>query len=346
MKKKALIAMSGGVDSSVAALLAIEQGYEVAGITLRLCRNADRSGEKDAAAVAEKLGIPFYILDFQDDFENEVVENFVTSYEQGQTPNPCVYCNRQIKFKKVLEKADELGYEYIITGHYATVRQDGATGRYVLGKAKDDKKDQSYMLYSLPQQVLARSYFPLGELTKPEVRAVAERYGLEVASKSDSQDICFIPDGDYAGFIESFRGKTYPPGNFVGVNGEIYGTHKGIIHYTIGQRKGLGLSFPQPMFVGEIDPKKNEVVLCKSEELFKTTLYGENVNLVSVESLDKPARVYAKIRYHHKAQPATAVVEDGKLTVVFDEPQRAITKGQSVVLYDGADVVGGGIISE
>ena len=344
-KKKALIAMSGGVDSSVAALLTQEQGFDIAGMTLRLCENADDSAIRDAADVAERLKIPFSVLDFREAFETEVIRRFIQSYEQGETPNPCVYCNRHIKFEKILQQALDNGYDTVVTGHYAVIEQNPETGRYILKKSRDRKKDQSYMLYALTQEQLAHAYFPLGGLTKDEVRRMAAAHGFVNADRGDSQDICFIPDGDYAGFIRSHSGKEPVPGNFVGTNGEVYGRHKGIIHYTVGQRKGLGLSFPQPMYVGGIDAGRNEVLLCRHEELFSTELTADQINFIAYE-IDGPARVKAKIRYHHTEQPATVTrTEQDSISVVFDEPQRAVTKGQAVVLYDGDAVVGGGIIS-
>lgn len=344
-KKKALIAMSGGVDSSVAALLTQEQGFDIAGMTLRLCENADDSAIRDAADIAERLKIPFSVLDFREAFETEVIRRFIQSYEQGETPNPCVYCNRHIKFEKILQQALDNGYDTVVTGHYAVIEKNPETGRYILKKSRDRKKDQSYMLYALTQEQLAHAYFPLGGLTKDEVRRMAAAHGFVNADRGDSQDICFIPDGDYAGFIRSHSGKEPAPGNFVGTNGEVYGRHKGIIHYTVGQRKGLGLSFPQPMYVGGIDAGRNEVLLCRHEELFSTELTADQINFIAYE-IDGPVRVKAKIRYHHTEQPAT-VTRTGQdsISVVFDEPQRAVTKGQAVVLYDGDAVVGGGIIS-
>lgn len=344
-KKKALIAMSGGVDSSVAALLTQEQGFDIAGMTLRLCENADDSAVRDAADVAERLKIPFSVLDFREAFEAEVIRRFIQSYEQGETPNPCVYCNRHIKFEKILRQALENGYDTVVTGHYAVIERNAETGRYILKKSRDLKKDQSYMLYALTQEQLAHAYFPLGGLTKDEVRRIAAAHGFVNADRGDSQDICFIPDGDYAGFIRSHSGKEPVSGNFVGTNGEVYGRHKGIIHYTVGQRKGLGLSFPQPMYVGGIDAGRNEVLLCRHEELFSTELTADQINFIACE-IDGPVRVRAKIRYHHTEQPATVTrTGEDSISVVFDEPQRAVTKGQAVVLYDGDAVVGGGIIS-
>lgn len=344
-KKRALIAMSGGVDSSVAALLTQEAGYEIAGMTLRLCESADDSAIQDASTVAGALDIPFTVMDFREDFEAQVVRRFIDAYEHGETPNPCVYCNRHIKFQKILQEALKSGYDTVVTGHYAVIEQNADNGRMVLKKSRDAKKDQSYMLYALTQEQLAHVYFPLGDLTKDEVRQIAAKHGFVNADRGDSQDICFIPDGDYAGFIRSHSGKDPVPGNFVGTTGEVYGRHKGIIHYTIGQRKGLGLSFPEPMYVGGIDPERNEVLLCRHEALFSRELTANQINFVAYE-IDGPTREKAKIRYHHTEQPATVTrTGENSISVVFDEPQRAVTKGQAVVLYDEDRVVGGGIIT-
>lgn len=341
--KKAFIAMSGGVDSTTAAILIKEKGYEIGGITLQLCSGGDTA---DARAAADKIGMPFYVLDFKQQFENTVINRFITDYENGRTPNPCVYCNKNIKFALILEKAMELGYDYIATGHYAIIEK-AENGRYLLKKGKDSKKDQSYMLYALSQEVLSKTLFPLGSLSKDRVRDIARDHGLQNADKGDSQDICFIPDGRYAEFIETRTEKKYREGNFVGINGEVYGRHKGIIHYTVGQRKGLGLSFPQPMFVSKICPDTNEVILSKTEELFSKKLKANEINFIAVEDITEPIRVNAKIRYHHQEQPATVTrTGEDEITVIFDEPQRAITPGQSVVLYDGDIVVGGGVITE
>ena len=357
MEKKAVIAMSGGVDSSVAALLAQQAGYDAVGVTLKLHTNEDAGipREKtccslddvnDARSVAARLGMPFYVFNFTDSFRREVMDRFVRAYEQGKTPNPCIDCNRYIKFRKLMQRAKEIGYDHVATGHYAQVEQDEKTGRWLLKKGVDHTKDQSYVLYSLTQDELSRLLLPLGGLTKARVRQIAEENGFLNAKKHDSQDICFVPDGDYAAFIQRYAGKKFPPGAFVGTQGETYGEHKGIIHYTVGQRKGLGLSFPQPMYVCGIDPERNQVVLGRHEELFSRELTARDINLISRETIEEPMRVKAKVRYRHAEQPAT-VVQTGpdELKVTFDEPQRAITKGQAVVLYDGDTVVGGGVIS-
>ena len=357
-KEKALIAMSGGVDSSVAACLMTEAGYECIGVTMKLFDNGDiginkehsccsLSDVEDARNVATSLGMKYYVFNFMDRFKDMVMTPFAQAYENGCTPNPCIDCNRFLKFDKLYSRAKELGCEYVVTGHYARIEQDPKTGRWLLKDAADGNKDQSYVLYSLTQDQLAHTKFPLGGMTKPEARKLAEEHGFVNAHKHDSQDICFVPDGKYADFIEDFTGKKYPAGQFIGTNGEVYGQHKGIIHYTVGQRKGLGISFPQPMYVTKVDPADNTVTLGKHEELFSTTLTANDVNLISVEKITEPMRVTAKVRYRQPARPATVTQnEDGTIKVVFDEHQRAITKGQAVVLYDGDIVVGGGTITE
>ena len=361
LEKKAIIAMSGGVDSSVAALLCQRQGYDCIGVTLALTDNSDRGlpeeafpGERtccsvddvaDARSVAFRLGMPFYVFNFKEAFRRQVMDRFAAAYQRGETPNPCIDCNRYIKFAKLMDRGEEIGYPYVATGHYARVEFDETSGRWLLKKGLDQQKDQSYMLYSLTQWELSRLLLPLGGLTKEETRRLAEEQGFVNARKRDSQDICFVPDGDYAAFIRRYAGKEFPPGAFVGTQGQVYGQHKGIIHYTVGQRKGLGLSFPQPMFVKELDVENNQVVLAKAEELFSQTAVAQDINLISVESIPRPLRVKAKIRYRQQEQPAT-VLQTGpdQLTVTFDTPQRAVTPGQSLVLYDGDTVVGGGKI--
>lgn len=345
---KIAVAMSGGVDSSVAALLTTENGDEAIGLMMKLhdgesCGSADDA--KDAEEVAKKLNFPFYLCSFKDEFDKNVIEPFIDDYINARTPNPCVFCNRTMKFGVLLKEAEKHGCTHIATGHYARIEYDDNSKRYLLKKGIDDTKDQSYMLYSLTQEQLAKTRFPLGSFTKEEVRKLAEEKNLVNAKKSESQDICFIPDGEYASFIEKRIGKSFEEGSFVGTSSEVYGKHKGIIHYTVGQRKGLGLSFPQPMFVKEINPITNEVVLSKNEELFSRELIAEKVNFIAFEKLESPLRVYAKIRYHHKEQPAVITeVGENKIKLVFDEAQRAITKGQSVVFYDDDIVLGGGII--
>ena len=354
-KPRALVAMSGGVDSSVAAMLTRDLGYDCIGVTMKLYDNADagiQNGKTccsaddvtDARNVCTRLGIPYYVFNFKADFKEKVIERFICAYECGATPNPCIDCNRFLKFDRLYKRAAELDCDCIVTGHYARVEKDG--GRYLLKKAAYAPKDQSYVLYSLTQEQLAHTLFPLGEAkSKDEVRSLAEENGFVNAKKHDSQDICFVPDGDYARVIEINTGKKYPEGNFVTKDGKILGRHKGIIRYTIGQRKGLGLALPQPMYVCEKRTDTNEVVLCTDDELFSRELIADDFNWIAFERPDEPFRAKAKIRYSQSEQPSTVTpLDGGKVKVVFDEPQRAIAKGQAVVLYDGDTVVGGGTI--
>jgi len=354
-RKKALIAMSGGVDSSVAALLMKEKGFECIGCTMRLFTN-DEAGiprEKtccsledveDARSVAFSLGMPYYVFNFIEDFRSQVIDRFISAYESGKTPNPCIDCNRFMKFGKLFERAEMLGCDCVVTGHYARIEKEN--GRYLLKKAVDEKKDQSYVLYFLTQEQLSRMELPLGYLRKDEVREIAQRHGLVNARKRESQDICFVPDGDYARAIESLTGKTYPHGSFVDREGKVLGEHRGIIRYTIGQRKGLGLSLPNPVYVCDINPNDNTVTLGRNEELFSRELKADDFNWIAFDEPPEKLRARAKVRYNHKEQWATAY-PSGKTSVrvVFDEPQRAITKGQAVVLYEGDTVLGGGTIS-
>ena len=358
MNHKALIAMSGGVDSSVAAYLMRKQGYECIGATMKLYHNEDICIPKDhsccslddvedARAVAASMDIPYYVFNFSERFKEEVMDKFVHCYECGITPNPCIDCNRYLKFEYLYNRAKELGYDYVVTGHYAQIKYDASIGRYLLSKAVDTSKDQSYVLYSLTQEQLAHTQFPLGCMPKSKTREIAEQQGFINAKKHDSQDICFVQNGNYAEFIEDYTKKTYPEGNFVDVHGNILGRHKGIIRYTIGQRKGLGLSLKEPMYVMEINTTDNTVVLGRDADLFTDTLIANDINLISVPRIDGEMRVKAKVRYRHTEQPATVTqIGDDTIKVVFDEPQRAITKGQAVVLYDGDIVVGGGTIVE
>ena len=353
--KKALIAMSGGVDSSVAAFLIKQQGLDATGVTMKLYDNEDIGIARentccsdddiaDARAVCARLSIPYYVFNFRDDFNTEVIDRFIKAYENGSTPNPCIDCNRYIKFERLMRRMAELNMDYVVTGHYARIEYDEERKRYLLKKALDDKKDQSYVLYSLTQEQLSHTLFPLGSLNKDEVRKIAEENGFVNAKKHDSQDICFVPDGKYAEFIEGYTGKKYECGDAVDRDGKRLGEHKGIIRYTIGQRKGLGLALPAPMYVLEKDLNNNKVVLGFNDDLFTKELYAEDINFISIKEINEPIRVSAKVRYNQKEQPATVERDGDRLHIVFDEPQRAICKGQAVVLYDGDIVVGGGKI--
>jgi tRNA-specific 2-thiouridylase len=303
------------------------------------------SDVQDAARVSARLEIPHYTANFTDEFRVQVMDRFAASYMKGETPNPCIDCNRYMKYDRLYRRMEELGFDYIATGHYARTAWDEKSGRYLLLKGVDESKDQSYVLYALTQKQLAHTDFPLGKLTKKEVREIAEDSGFVNARKKDSQDICFVPDGDYAHFIEEYTGKTFPPGNFVDKDGGVLGRHEGIVRYTIGQRKGLGMAFGRPMFVKEIRPISNEVVLSEEEGLFSAEVTARNINLISVPVIEKPMRVQAKIRYSQRAASATLMQTAGdEIRVVFDEPQRAATKGQALVMYDGDIVVGGGTI--
>ena len=350
-KKKVMVGMSGGVDSSAAALLLLEQGYEVAGLTFELWDGSDgtcgtKRDVQDASDVCAQLGIPHYVVDFRQQFRETVMRKFVHGYCSGITPNPCVECNRTIKFSAFLDKALELGYDLIATGHYARVERDPDTGRYRLMMAEDAKKDQSYVLYSLTQRQLSHMVLPLYGYKKEELRERARQHGLKVHAKAESQDICFIPDGNFCGFIEKAVGHPAPEGNFVDTQGNVIGTHSGIWHYTIGQRKGLGTGFGQKMFVCGIDAASNEVMLTSGEGLFRSELTAQDVNLIELEALDGPVAVEAKIRYAAKPAPAVLFpLEDGRVKVQFEQPQRAITPGQAVVFYRGNCVFGGGTIA-
>lgn len=355
LKKRIKVAMSGGVDSAVAAYLCLQKGYEVIGVTFRMfddsCPECLRGAYKDtaqsiedAAAICDRLNIKHEIADLSELFRRKVIDGFVNSYESGETPNPCIFCNKNIKFC-----AEAIGLEddcYYATGHYARAEYDNTAKRYYLRRARSLKKDQSYVLYNLSQDILSRLYLPLGDFEKEEVRTIAAEMGFVNAHKHDSQDICFVPDGDYARFLTEYTGHTYEGGEFTDTCGRVLGKHKGQIYYTIGQRRGLGLSLPSPLYVGGRDIDNNRIILCTNEELFKAELEAVNTSFCSIETPAEGTvmRCLAKIRYAHEPQPATVVVGNNSFRVVFDEPQRAITPGQSVVLYDGDIVLGGGII--
>ncbi|MBE6741991.1 MAG: tRNA 2-thiouridine(34) synthase MnmA [Ruminococcaceae bacterium] len=350
--KKAIIAMSGGVDSSVAAYFMKEKGYECIGATMKLYDNEDIgiSSEKtccslsdieDARAVCRKLGMPYYVFNFKDEFEEKVINKFIKTYEAGATPNPCIDCNRYLKFEKLMQRMTELGYDCVVTGHYADIEEKD--GRFYLKKGSDLSKDQSYVLYSLTQQQLNHTVFPLGKLSKSEIREIAEREGFLNAKKRDSQDICFVPDGDYAKFIEEHCNTTYPEGNFVDKEGNILGKHSGIIRYTIGQRKGLGVAAGKPVYVCKKDLENNTVILGDNEDLFSDSLIAEDFNWI-YEKPEGKLRCKAKTRYNMKEQDCEAWLEGENVIVKFDSPQRAVTSGQAVVLYDGDYVIGGGTI--
>ena len=347
MPKKIFAAMSGGVDSSAAAYLLLQAGYDVTGATMTLYRPNGETGDTqdatDARAICHRLGIPHVTYDMGEVFCRRVIEDFVKVYESGGTPNPCVTCNKTIKFGALWEAVTKDGADMIATGHYARIRRDG--DRHLLCKAADEGKDQSYFLWQLPKELLPHILFPLGDMTKTDIRALAAEQSFETAHKSDSQDICFVPDGDYAAFLEGYTGKTPAEGDFVDTNGRVLGRHKGLLRYTVGQRKGLGIALGAPAFVCRKNPTTNRVVLGKNEDLFTREVELTSVNLLSVEAIDTPLSVTARIRSTHRGDPATVVMTGADTALVtFDTPQRAVCAGQSCVFYDGDVVVGGGII--
>ncbi|MGE5582797.1 MAG: tRNA 2-thiouridine(34) synthase MnmA [Bacillota bacterium] len=354
---RVIMAMSGGVDSSVAAALLIEEGYEVIGVTMQIWP-ADMpygieveggccslGAVEDARAVANKLGIPYYVLNFQAPFREKVIDYFVAEYTRGRTPNPCIVCNHSLKFRNLLEKAFSLGGDYVATGHYVRKDYDQTGGRWLLRKGLDSTKDQSYVLYGLSQEQLAHSLFPVGHYQKIEIRKIASKLGLTVADKPDSQEICFVPDQDYGRFIAEYRPGSVKPGKIIDTAGNILGTHQGITNFTIGQRKGLGIAAGAPLYVTEIRPETNEVVVGTNEETFLPGLAASNINWIAFEALEKATAMEAKIRYTAKPVPALVKpLSASEAEVVFEQPQRAITPGQSVVFYRDDLVLGGGII--
>lgn len=356
MGPKVIVGMSGGVDSSVAALLLKEQGYEVIGVTMQIWQDEEEKLQEenggccgltavdDARRVAASLDIPYYVMNFKREFKENVIDYFVDEYIGGRTPNPCIACNRFVKWESLLKRSMDIGADYIATGHYARVEQL-PNGRYAVRTSATGRKDQTYALYNLTQEQLKRTLMPVGGYTKEEIREMAAKMNLPVAHKPDSQDICFVPDGDYASFIEKTADQTFPQGNFVLTDGTIVGRHNGIIHYTVGQRKGLGVAMGYPVFVLAIRPETNEVVLGKAEESLSRYVRADRINFMSVEDLKEPKKVWAKIRYNHKG--AWCTVErtgEDEILCTFDEPLRAAAPGQAVVLYDGEYVLGGGTI--
>ncbi len=339
--KKVLVGMSGGVDSSVCAALLKNDGYEVVGLTLKLF-GKDNTPQKDAKSVCEALNINHTVADLQNEFKKYVIDDFINEYISGRTPNPCIVCNKTIKFGEMLNLADKLGCEKIATGHYAKIIEKD--GRFLLLKADDKSKDQSYVLYCLNQKQLSRVLFPLASHSKNEVREVAENLHLLNAGKKDSQDICFVPDGDYASFIEKTADFVSNVGNYLDVNGNVIGKHGGVIRYTIGQRKGLGIALGKPAFVIDKNPDTNEVVIGDEHHLFYKRVYVENVNFIPFDSLTGEMKVNCKLRYRHNEQPAVITPYKNGVLVEFYEPQRAPSAGQAAVFYDGDIVVGGGVI--
>ncbi|SHJ56235.1 tRNA-specific 2-thiouridylase [Anaerocolumna jejuensis DSM 15929] len=355
-KKKVVVGMSGGVDSSVTAYLLKEAGYDVIGVTMQIWQDEERtiqeesggccglSAVEDARRVAFALEIPYYVMNFKQEFKCAVMDYFVKEYQSGNTPNPCIACNRYVKWESLLKRSMDIGADYIATGHYAKVVQL-ENGRYTLQKSVTVEKDQTYALYNLTQHQLSHTLMPVGDYNKTEIREIAKKINLRIASKPDSQEICFIPDKDYAKFIEEYTGEEAKAGNFVTMDGKVIGRHQGIIHYTIGQRKGLNLALGYPVFVVDIRPDTNEVVIGTGDEVFSDKLYANNLNFMSVEDLEGEMEVDVKIRYNHRGTRAVIRKTGADLIeCIFKEPQRAVTPGQAVVFYDGDYVLGGGTI--
>lgn len=356
MGKKVVVGMSGGVDSSVAAYLLKKQGYDVIGVTMQIWQNEEVAAQEeeggccglsavdDARRVAERLEIPYYVMNFRECFQEKVIDYFIGEYLEGRTPNPCIACNRYVKWEALLKRSLEIGADYIATGHYARI-MELPNGRVAVRNSVTAKKDQTYALYNLTQEQLRRTLMPVGDYSKDEIRAMAQEIGLVVANKPDSQEICFVPDHDYAAFIEREAPNCPGPGNFVTKDGIVLGKHKGITHYTIGQRKGLNLAMGHPVFVSEIRPETNEVVIGENEDIFTNTVFFNKINFMGAESFDEPRRVLAKIRYNHAGDYCVVEkVGDDLYKCTFEEKVRASTPGQAVVLYENECVLGGGTI--
>lgn len=356
MRKKVVVGMSGGVDSSVAAYLLKQQGYDVVGVTMQIWQDESHeeienkggccglSAVDDARRVAAMLDIPYYVMNFKSEFKRDVIDYFVREYLAGRTPNPCIACNRYVKWESLLTRSIQIGADYIATGHYARICEL-PNGRYAIRNSVTAKKDQTYALYNLTQEQLKRTLMPIGDYTKEQVRKIAEDIGLMVAGKPDSMEICFVPDNDYASFIEKETGVTSVPGDFVDVDGNVIGKHKGVIHYTVGQRKGLGIALGKPAFVVAIRPEQNQVVIGEDRDVYTERLYANNLNFMSVDNITEPVHVKAKIRYSHEGAYCTVrKIDSDTIECIFDQPVRAVTPGQAVVLYDGEYVLGGGTI--